>query len=1033
MARLRDLARLIRQTPGVHRVIEASDPARRATRIARSGLVDTSLYAAQLGVDEISTEDAANHYVRYGWLAGLTINALLDPFVVERKLGATGRPPLYDYLMTRAWDMEVSAVWSARAYLESFPDAGEHPSGPVGHLWERLQRDEDTLVRVLPGGTRELSWASIGAPMRSATIDWAEQLEAERARHARGRLKHARHLPGVAVPATGPTVTIVMPVWNRAASMRRAVESVLAQDWPWWELLIVDDGSWDDTPAVATILAERDPRIRYIRRPHEGVCPTRNAGIAEATGKYIAFLDSDNVWTPRFLLDMVTTMEREQCETAYATIELHQHPDPERDPDADPDLVVHRYRHGSPSLASLLQGNSIDLNVLVTHTEAAREIAGFDPGLRRAVDYDFVLKLAERSEIVHVPTVGVEYDDRESSGDRISTTEPFGWNTLVRLRHLPDPVESLRDGDAVVAIAQKHDPHLPEKLRELAALPDDTQVLIAAVGVEPDEWRAIAVAAHERAGITARLFHSSEPFAYVVNRAACAVDRTRMLVLDPRTRFTAPDLRRLLDAVALDPEAAHMPVTAAPNGAVAHAGSVFVTPRKRPGLLFAGHPVEDPRALGETFEVPALSGRTFALATEAFRAAGGLDPLLYNALEAEGLSLRLGDGVRKRVHTDIILAQTPTSTAFTRTDTKGSRNVMRSLTGGLRSSDTSKYYAPLHQQASAWTMGEDGELHPVVTRARSIVTLADGRRVPRLRWAIVTAAPAGPVGAGWGDTHFAESLAAALRELGQEALVLPREERDQRVRSLDDVQLVLRGLDRVQPDPGVLSMMWVISHPDLVTKSEMTEYDRVFAASLTWAEKMSEQWSIQIDPLLQCTDPSRFQPRGLTRGTETVFVGKSRFVPRPVVMEAYRAGVDFALYGGEWEGILPPGAVRAEYVPNTELAPLYETASIVLNDHWADMRRDGFISNRLFDAVAAGGRVLSDEVTGIDHIFGPAVHTFRHTREIGPLLRGDHDALFGSDEEIAEVSRRIREEHSFLARARVLLDTALASNNWNAE
>lgn len=1030
MSRLRDLARVVRHLPGVHRVVEASDPARRASRIAASGLIDTELYAAQLGVDEISVEDAAEHYVRYGWLAGLTINALLDPFVIERRLGRTGRPPIYDYITSRSWEYEVTAVWSAPAYLAAQPDAAEHPTGPVGHLWERVQRDPATTITVLPGGARELPWSSIGPVLRSATIDWAEQLEAERARHARSRLQHSRHLPDVTVPESGPTVTVVMPVWNRAASMRRAVESVLAQEWPWWELLIVDDGSWDDTPAVAEVLASRDPRIRYIRRAHEGVCPTRNAGIEAATGEYIAFLDSDNTWTERFLLDMMTVMERDRVETAYATIELHQHPDPDLDPDADPEAVVQRYRHGSPSLESLLQGNSIDLNVLVTRLSAAREIGGFDPSLRRAVDYDFVLKLAERSEIVHVPTVGVKYDDRESSGDRISTTEPFGWNTVVRLRHLPDPVQDLKTGGAVVAIAQANDPHLPEKLRELASLRDDVAALIAAIGLEPDEWRSVAAATHGRPALTARMFHSSEPFAYVVNRTACAVDRTQLLVLDPRTRITAADMHRLLDAAASDPTAAHMPITANPNGSVAHAGSVFVTPRHRPGLLFAGQPIEDPRMLGETYDVPALSGRTFALSTELFRSAGGLNPLLYNALEAEGLSIRLGEA-RKVVHTDIVLAQTSTATAFARMDPKGSRNVMRSLTAELPHTDTSQYYGPLGQRAGAWTMSDDGELRPIVTRQRRHTTQPDGTTVPVLRWAILTAAPAGPSGAEWGDTHFANSLASALRELGQEAIVLPREPRDKAARALDDVHLVLRGLDRVQPDPGVLSMMWVISHPDLVTKSELTEFDRVFAASITWARRMSERWSIPIEPLLQCTDPTRFRPSGLPRGGETVFVGKSRSVPRPVVMEAYRAGVDFALYGGEWEGILPPEAVRAEYVPNEELAPLYETASIVLNDHWADMRRDGFLSNRLFDAVAAGGRVLSDEVEGIADVFGPAVRTFSHVSEIAPMLRGNHDSLFGDDDELSVISERVRTEHSFRARAQVLLDAAVRNHDWS--
>lgn len=1028
MSLLRNFARVGRRVPGLHRLVEASDPKRRAARIAESGLIDTRLYAAQLGREQITVEEAASHYVRYGWLAGLTINALMDPFVIQRRLGMTGRPPIYDYLAGRAWDIDVSAVWSASAYTRATPDALTHPNGPVGHLWERVNRDPSTRLEVLPGGRRQLAWHDVGPVLTRATADWAEQLEAQRARHARAHLRHPRHLTEAEAPPTGPTVTIVMPVWNRSASMRRAVDSVLAQEWPFWELLIIDDGSWDDTPGLAEVLADRDPRIRYIRRAHEGVCATRNAGLEEARGKYIAFLDSDNTWTPRFLKDVVLVMERDDIETAYATIELHQHPDLSLTPEADPDQIVRRYRHGSPSLDKLLAGNSIDLNVLVTRLEAARAVGGFDPALRRAVDYDFILKLAERTEIIHVPTVGAEYDDRESSGDRISTTEPFGWNTLVRLRHNREEPQEVRDGEAVIAIVQSNDAHLPEKLRQLMSLPGDTQRLICAVGVEPDEWRSISVAVFRHEHSRARLFHESEPYAYVVNVASRGVDRSRMLVLDPRSRVSVGAMMSLLGAVRSDPAVAHMPLTAAPNGSVAHAGSVFVTPRRRPGRLFIGQPIEDPRALGQTYDVPALAGRTFAVSTQVFREAGGLDPLLYNTLEAEGLSLRLR--THAKVHTDIVLHQTATATAFERADSAGSRSVMRTLTSGLSPSEVSKYYAPLDQRVGAWTLGEDGELRPIVTRTRRRVTLEDGTVVPRLRWAIVTAAPAGPDGAGWGDTHFAESLAGALRALGQEALVLPRGPRDERARSLEDVQLVLRGLDRVQPDPGVLSMVWVISHPDQVTKSELSEFDRAFAASITWSRRMTRQWGVPIEPLLQCTDPERFRPSGAKRGTEAVFVGKSRGIPRPVVMEAHRSGVDFALYGGEWEGILPDGVVRAEYVPNTELSTLYESASIVLNDHWADMRRDGFISNRVFDAVAAGGRVLSDEVEGMHEIFGGAVRTFRHTHEIGNLLKGSHDALFGTEEEVSQVSEMVREEHSFLARARVLLDAALLSDTW---
>ncbi|MER7796922.1 glycosyltransferase [Microbacterium sp. NPDC096154] len=1028
MSRMRDAARIARRLPGVRRAVEAGDPRRRARRLAESGIIDTRLYAAQLGRDEITVEDAATHYVRYGHHAGLTLNALLDPFVIQRRTGVTGRPPLYDYLNARDWHHEVSAVWSAPEYLAAHPEAAQHPAGPAGHLWQRIQHDPATPLRVRPGGERELPWAEIGPVLSAATVDWAKEVEDERARHSRRVLRHPRYLIDPPAPATPPVVSIVMPVWNRAASMRRAVESVLAQDWPHWELLIVDDGSWDDTAVVAQVLAARDPRIRFLPRPHAGVCAARNAGIDAATGEYIAFLDSDNTWDRHYLRDVVGTMATQGIETAYATIELIQHVDPDNGDRESPDGLVRRYRHGAPSLRSLLQGNSIDLNALVSRSEAVRAVGGFDPSLRRAVDYDLILKLAERSDIVHVPTVGVEYDNLETADDRISTTEPLGWNTLVRLRHLGAAQEQLRPGTTILSIVQAGDAHLPEKLRELSAADAQTDVMVAAVGVEPDEWRAISAAAHGRAGVEARLFHASEPYAYVVDVMARAARRSTLTVVDPRTRFALTALERLA-AAAADLTSACIPVTAAADGSVESAGSLFVTPRRLPGRLFAGQPLEDVQALGQVHDIPAMSGRTFAVPTRAFHEAGGLDPLLYNGFELEGLSLRLASlpaPVEARVCTDIVLPQQAPVRAFRHVDRRGNLAVMRDLTRSVPASDAQRWYGAVDQRVASWSMSPDGELAPVVVRSRRQVTLDDGRVVPRLRWAIRTAAPAGPTGETWGDTHFARAIAAALATLGQEAVVLARDAVDPRPRGLDDVHLVLRGLDRIAPDPGALSILWVISHPDMVTRGEAAAFDRVFAASISWAEKMTARWDLPIAPLLQCTDPARFAPRGVPRSGEVLFVGNSRGVPRPTVMEAVKAGVDLALYGGEWERFVPRDRITAQSVDNAALGALYERASLVLNDHWGDMKREGFVANRLFDVVAAGGRALSDDVEGISELFGGAVRTFSSVSEIVPLLRGDHDALFADEAERARVAERVRTEHTFIARARVLLDAALA-------
>jgi glycosyltransferase involved in cell wall biosynthesis len=105
-----------------------------------------------------------------------------------------------------------------------------------------------------------------------------------------------------------PLVSVVVPTFNRAHTIVRCVQSVVAQTLQDFELLIVDDGSTDDT---AQILGDiHDPRLRLIRNVHtKGPSGARNTGVESATGKYVAFLDSDDEWLPEKLERQVNVME----------------------------------------------------------------------------------------------------------------------------------------------------------------------------------------------------------------------------------------------------------------------------------------------------------------------------------------------------------------------------------------------------------------------------------------------------------------------------------------------------------------------------------------------------------------------------------------------------------------------------------------------------------------------------------------------------------------------------------------------------
>src|SRR3990172_1926808 len=101
------------------------------------------------------------------------------------------------------------------------------------------------------------------------------------------------------MPPTAPLVSIIIPAWNVSAFIGETVESVLAQTFTDWELIIVNDGS-TDSDRLEEVLAPNRNRLTYLVKPNGGAAAARNAGLAVARGEYVAFLDGDDVWLPGY-------------------------------------------------------------------------------------------------------------------------------------------------------------------------------------------------------------------------------------------------------------------------------------------------------------------------------------------------------------------------------------------------------------------------------------------------------------------------------------------------------------------------------------------------------------------------------------------------------------------------------------------------------------------------------------------------------------------------------------------------------------
>ena len=113
-----------------------------------------------------------------------------------------------------------------------------------------------------------------------------------------------------------PAISVIVPVYQAEALLPQCVESVLAQTFSDWELLLIDDGSRDGSPTLCDGYAARDPRIRVFHKPNGGVSTARNLGLEQAAGPYIAFLDADDTFEPAALETLWYLREKAGADSA---------------------------------------------------------------------------------------------------------------------------------------------------------------------------------------------------------------------------------------------------------------------------------------------------------------------------------------------------------------------------------------------------------------------------------------------------------------------------------------------------------------------------------------------------------------------------------------------------------------------------------------------------------------------------------------------------------------------------------------------
>lgn len=181
-----------------------------------------------------------------------------------------------------------------------------------------------------------------------------------------------------------PLVSVVIPTYNGEEFLPAAVQSVIDQTFTDWEIIIIDDGSQNDIGH----LIPKSTKVKLFRRHHEGLCAARNFALLNSTGKYVAFLDADDLWLPTKLTEQVRVMEADSkiglCYTDFQMV------------DVAGNHIGGGFKGGAQSYASLLKGCCICLSTVMLRKECLDEPLPFDPSYHIAADYDLWLRIARK-------------------------------------------------------------------------------------------------------------------------------------------------------------------------------------------------------------------------------------------------------------------------------------------------------------------------------------------------------------------------------------------------------------------------------------------------------------------------------------------------------------------------------------------------------------------------------------------------------------------------------------------------------------
>lgn len=297
-----------------------------------------------------------------------------------------------------------------------------------------------------------------------------------------------------------------------------------------------------------------------------------------------------------------------------------------------------------------------------------------------------------------------------------------------------------------------------------------------------------------------------------------------------------------------------------------------------------------------------------------------------------------------------------------------------------------------------------------------------------MKIAIKNPAPVGPNLEKWGDYHFGLALAKSLEKLGATVVqhFWPNWDADDG----EDMVILLRGKRSYTPPPSKLSLVWIISHPGTIKYDEISKFDMVYVASETHYKAIRSLPGLTVDVARQCTDTSVFFADGQDRLRRDVsFVANSRGVRREVLSWAVGAGTPVHVVGRHWGNLGLGHLVKSQYIDNDALPDFYRRTRLTLNDHWSDMAHFGYINNRIFDCLACGTPILTDEFSELKTVCGDGILYASDMDSFGAAIEEyllDYPSVLGRAQQLWQ---RIGANYSFDARAAQIWDWATTTHS----